>query len=127
MAEYQQIQGQVGYESPSQVFVRQGTVSEGGGPHEQGSASSHPLIKQKVKKQEIPAKGRIIGSMYPYITRGMAPSGGDDPPPPGKKKHPPDKPEDEDDEEDEESETDEQTVSVTSSSQVSAERVKQSK
>ena len=81
MAEYQQIQGQVGYESPSQEFVRQGTVSEGGGPHEQGLASSHPLIKQKVKKQEIPAKGRIIGSMYPYITRGMAPSGGDDPPP----------------------------------------------
>ena len=64
---------------------------------------------------------RMIGSMYPHIVGGTAPGGGE-PPPPEKGRLPVDKSDDGSTEQ--EDEADEETVSVTSSSQVSVSKGK---
>ena len=127
MAEYNQLQEWAGYGSLNQVPLRQEPTYRGE-PHEEGLVSGQGPSKQGTQKERVPAGGGMIGSMYPHVTRGIAPSGGGEPPPLGGRGLPEDKPEDEsDDEEGEESETDEETVSVTSSSQASAEKMKQPK
>ena len=58
----------------------------------------------------------MIGSINPHLVKGMAPGGGRGPPPLGKGGPP--------EEESDEYDTDEETVSLTSSSQVSAGRMR---
>ena len=88
----------------------------------------HELPTQRTQKAESEAKTGIIGSMYPYVVRSMAPGRGEGLPPPGKGGPPEDKPNDESDgEEDDGSDTEEETVSVTSSSQGSTDKMKHQK
>ena len=101
---------------------------EEGGPHEEGSMPGQEPSRQKAQKHRITVKAGIIGSMYPHVVKGMAPVGGGGPPSPGKGGPPEDKPDNgSDEEENDETYTDEETVSVTSSSQVSAGKMKQRK
>ena len=80
---------------------------------------------QKTQKQKAPAKSGITGLAYLHSMGGMAPGGRGGNLPPGKGGPPDDKGDDGlGEEENEEDETNEETVSVTSSSQVSAGRVR---
>ena len=78
--------------------------------------------KQEMPKQGVSGKMGMIGSMYPHIVGGMAPGGGQEPPPPGKRGPPEDKSDDGSTEDGDEA--DKETVSVTSSSQVSISKSK---
>ena len=83
------------------------------------------LSKQETQKQKAPTKSGMTGLAYQHSMGGMAPGGGGGTPPPGKEDPPDDKGDDgSDEEENEEDDTDEETISVTSGSQVSAGRVR---
>ena len=123
--EYRQLQGWVSYESPRPIPPGGGPLQRGGGPHGEGAMPRHEPPIQKTQKAEGWAKTGIIGSMYPHIAKSMVPGGGEGPPPPGRGGPPEDKLVDEmEGEEDDEGDTDEETVSVTSSSQDSADKIK---
>ena len=81
------------------------------------------LSKKETQKQKTPTKSGVTGSAYLHSMGGMAPGSGGGTPPPGRGGPPDDKRDDESgEEENEEDDTDEETVSVTSSIQVSAGR-----
>ena len=125
LEEYQQPQEWEGYEIPRQVPSYQGPFFRGGGPDESGPKSGPGPSKKETQKQKIPTKSGVTGSAYPHSMGGMAPGGGGGTPPPSRGGPPDDRGDDEsDEEENEEEDTDEETVSVTSISQVSANRVR---
>ena len=83
------------------------------------------LSKQETQKQKAPTKSGMTGLTYLHSMGGMAPGAGGGTPPPGKEGPPDDKGDDgSGEEENEEDDTNEETVSVTSSRQVSAGRVR---
>ena len=83
------------------------------------------LSKKEIQKQKAPTKSGKTGSAYLCSMGDMAPGGRGGTPPPGKGGPPDDKGDDgSGEEENEEDDTDEETVSETSSSQVSAGRVR---
>ena len=126
--EYRQLQGWASYESPKPIPSGEGPLQRGGGPPREGPVPGHEPPMQNTQKAMGQVKSGIIGSMYPHTTRGMTPRGGKGPPPPGGRGPPTDKPIDEmGDEEDEEGDTDEENVSVTSSSQDSADKLRYQK
>ena len=126
--EYRQLQGWVKYESPKEIPLDDEPLQRGEGPHGGGTMPGHGPPIHRAQKAEGQTKGGIIGSMNPHDVRNMAPGGGEGPPPPGKGGPLEDKPDDESgDEENEGSNTDEETVSVTSSSQGSTDKVKHQK
>ena len=112
------------YETSKTIPPKEGPLQNGGGPHKEGTVPGHEPPIEKTQKAAGQAKSGILGSMYPHVTRGMAPGGGKGPPPPGGGGLPADKLIDEEDEEDEEGDTDEETISVTSSSQDSADKIR---
>ena len=79
----------------------------------------------ETQKQKASTKSAVTGSAYLHSMGGMVPWGGGGTPPPGKGGPPDDKGDDgSGEEEDEDDDTDGETVSVTSSSQVSVGRVR---
>ena len=81
------------------------------------------LSKKETQKQKASTESGVTGSAYQHSMGGISPGGGGGTPPPGKGGPPDDKGDDgSDEEENEEEGTDEETVSVTSSSHVSAGR-----
>ena len=123
--EYRQLHGWVSYESLRLIPLGEGPLRRGGGPHKEGAMLGHESPTRKTQKAEGRAKTGIIGCMYPHIAQGMAPVGGEGPPPPGGGGLPEDKLVDEmEGEEDDEGDTDEETVSVASSSQDSADKIR---
>ena len=110
--EYRQLQGWTDYEAPKPIPPKEGPLQRGGGPHEEGTVPGHESPIQKTQKAAGQAKSGILGSMYPHVTRGMAPGGGKGPPPAGGGGPPADKLIDEEDEEDEGGDMDEETKSV---------------
>ena len=125
LEEYQQPWEWGGYEIPRQVPSYQGPFFRGGGPGEGGPKSGQGPSKKETQKQKTPTKSGETGSAYPHSMGGMAPGGGGGTPPPSRGGSPDDRGDDEpDEEESEEDDTDEETVSVTSISQVSANRAR---
>ena len=120
--EYRQLQGWDNYESQKPIPPAEGPLQRGGGPHGGGVMPGHEHPTQKTQKAEGQAKARMIGSMYPHVVKSVVPGGGEGPPPPGRGGP---LPADEmEGKEDDEGDTDEETVSVTSSSQGSADKIK---
>ena len=125
--EYRRLQGWTDYETSKPIPPKEGPLRRGGGSHEEGTVPGCEPPIEKTQKAAGQAKSGILGSMYPHVTRGMAPGGGKGPPPPGGGGLPADKLIDEEDEEDEEGDMDEETISVTSSSQDLADKIRYQK
>ena len=110
--------------SQSKHHLTRGLSLEGGAG-EGGPMSGLGLSKKETQKQKTPTKLGVTGSAYLHSMGGMAPGDGGGTPPAGRGGPPDDKRDDgSGEEENGEDDTDEETVSVTSSNQVSAGRVR---
>ena len=120
MGEYRYPREWEGYEIPRQVPPHQGPLFRGGGPDDRG-----PIPSQGLSKQEIQDQGATTKSVMTGLGRLHGSTGWGGTPLPGKGGPPDGKGDGElGEEEAKEDDTDEETVSVTSSSQVSASRAR---
>ena len=76
--EYRQLQGWTSYEFSKPFPPREGPLKRGG-PHKEGIVPGHDPSAQKAQKVMGQAKSGILESLYPHVTRGMAPGGGEGP------------------------------------------------